>query len=311
MGWLLVFGLAHAYLLWHGDILVLYAICGMLVYPARRLGPRALLALGVVVLAVSSVFSVTAGVTMDTWPREAVADFERYWQPSADQLAAETAAFQDGWASQQPWRAGYAFDFHSSDVLFWGLWRAGGLMLLGMGMFKLRVLSGGRTPSFYAAQMAAGLSIGLPLVGWGLYQHHVTGWNMRDSFFLVAQWNYWGSILVSLGYIGLLMALWQAGAVRGLFARLAAAGRMAFSCYIFETVISTLVFYGHGLGMFGRVDRLQQMLFTVAVWAIILTAAPLWLARFRYGPLEWVWRTLTYARREPFVRRDTAVTHAV
>jgi uncharacterized protein len=92
-------------------------------------------------------------------------------------------------------------------------------------------------------------------------------------------------------------------------ARFAAAGRMAFSCYIFQTVVSTLVFYGHGLGLFGTVDRLQQMLFTAGVWIVILAAAPAWLAHFRYGPLEWLWRSLTYGRAEP-MRRE-APTAAV
>ena len=80
---------------------------------------------------------------------------------------------------------------------------------------------------------------------------------------------------------------------------------MAFSCYIAETVICTTVFYGHGLGLFGTVDRLGQMLVVIAVWLVLLIAAPLWLVRFRYGPLEWLWRTLTYGRVEP-LRRSAA-----
>lgn len=311
MAWLLVFGLLHAYLLWHGDILVLYAICGMLVYPARRLGAAPLCGAGILTLAIGSGISIVGGLSADGWPPELLADWQQYWTPSPDQLAAETAAFQGGWLTQQPWRAGYSAEFHIEDMAAWGLWRAGGLMLLGMALFKLGVLSGARPRTFYARQAMVGLGIGLPLVAWGLVQHHATGWNVRDSFFLVAQWNYWGSILVSLGYLGLLLVLWQKRAMRGLFARLAAAGRMAFSCYILETLISTLVFYGHGLGLFGRVDRLQQMLFTFGVWTILLIAAPWWLGRYRYGPLEWVWRTLTYGRAEPFVRRERPAAHAV
>jgi uncharacterized membrane protein YeiB len=87
-----------------------------------------------------------------------------------------------------------------------------------------------------------------------------------------------------------------------LLARLSAVGRMALSCYILETLISTFVFYGHGLGLFGTVDRLQQMLFTAGAWVVLLIAAPLWLARFPYGPLEWLWRSLTYGRVESMQR---------
>jgi uncharacterized protein len=310
MCWLLVFGLVHAYVLWHGDILFLYAICGMLVYPARRLGARPLLALGLGMLAIGSSIFLAAGLTMDTWPREAVDDFQRMWAPSQDQIAAEVAAFQGGWMSQLPWRAEYSIEFQTYDLLLWGLWRAGGLMLVGMALLKWGVLTGARAPGFYAKLAGAGFGLGLPLVGWGLVQHHATGWNVRDSFFLVAQWNYWGSILVSLGWIGLWLTIWRANAARGLITRLAAVGRMAFSCYIFESVISTLAFYGHGLGLFGTVDRLGQMLFTFGVWLVLLIVAPRWLRRYRFGPLEWLWRTLTYGHVEPLAR-STRVAAAV
>lgn len=108
---------------------------------------------------------------------------------------------------------------------------------------------------------------------------------------------------MSLGWIGLWLTIWRANAARGLITRLAAVGRMAFSCYIFESVISTLVFYGHGFGLFGTVERLGQMLFTFSVWLVLLIVAPLWLRRYRFGPLEWLWRTLTYGHAEPLGRR--------
>jgi uncharacterized protein len=311
MVWLLVFGLLHAYLLWHGDILVLYAVCGMLVYPARRLRARALLALGLGALAVGSLIALSAGLTMDRWPSEAVRDFNDSWKPPADQVAAEIAAFRGGWMSQLPWRAAYSLESHTSDMLFWGIWRAGGLMLVGMALLQWSVLTGARPRAFFARLAAAGFGVGLPLVAWGLSRNHATGWNVRDGFFLAAQWNYWGSILVALGWIGLVLAVWHSGAARGAMARLAAVGRMAFTCYILETLISTAVFYGHGLGLFARVDLTQQMLFTVVVWAVLLTVAPWWLARFRFGPLEWLWRTLTYGHAEPLARRGEAAAPAL
>jgi uncharacterized protein len=84
-------------------------------------------------------------------------------------------------------------------------------------------------------------------------------------------------------------------------------GRMAFSCYILTSLICTFIFYGHGLGLFGRVGRPGQWLVTLIVWTILLIVAPLWLERFRFGPLEWVWRTLTYGERQPMVRERPAV----
>ena len=148
-------------------------------------------------------------------------------------------------------------------MLFFELWHVGGLMLLGMALLKSDVLAGRKTRRQYARLAAIGLACGLPLVAWGLYQFQAVDWRLPDSLFIIPLWNYWGSVLVALGYIGLLLMIWKAGVIRGIVLRLASVGRTAFSCYILETLICTTIFYGHGLGLFGTVDRLQQLLLTV------------------------------------------------
>ena len=306
MFWLLVFGLAHAYLIWYGDILVLYAICGLLVYPARRLAPRTLAILGVAFLSVTSL--IAAGATF--MPPEQLRELnDTFWRPPPDRIAREIAAFQGGWLAQTPERVAHSWEFHAVGLWAFGIWRAGGLMLIGMALLKWRVLTGEREPAFYGRLAAAGLALGIPVVGWGLARNNVNGWTI-DAFFLGGQWNYWGSVLVSLGWIGLVLRLWRAGFANGLFRRLAAAGRMAFTCYILETLICTTVFYGHGLGLFGTMDRFGQMLVVFAVWVVILLMAPAWLARFRFGPLEWLWRTLTYMQPAAMLRRRSAPVSA-
>ena len=77
---------------------------------------------------------------------------------------------------------------------------------------------------------------------------------------------------------------------------LQAVGRMAFTNYILETVLCTAIFYGHGLGLFGRIDRVGQLVIVLGIWAPLLVTSSLWLRAFRFGPLEWLWRTLTYGR---------------
>ena len=108
--------------------------------------------------------------------------------------------------------------------------------------------------------------------------------------------NSWGCIPVALGYLGLVMLAVRRGFLPGLQARLAAVGRMAFTNYLLQTVLCTTIFYGHGLGLFGSVERYQQLLIVFAVWGFQLWLSPIWMRRYAYGPLEWLWRTLTYGR---------------
>ena len=81
---------------------------------------------------------------------------------------------------------------------------------------------------------------------------------------------------------------------------LAAVGRMALTNYLLQTAICTTIFYGHGFGLFGHVSRLSQIGFVVAIWILQLVVSPIWLKHFRFGPVEWLWRTLTYRKLQPF-----------
>lgn len=100
--------------------------------------------------------------------------------------------------------------------------------------------------------------------------------------------------------------LWsQSSRLPGLKARLSAVGRTAFSNYILQTVICTTIFYGHGLGYFGSVERVGQALIVFAIYGTQLLIAPLWLKHFSFGPLEWLWRRLTYGKPLPFTRRES------
>lgn len=119
--------------------------------------------------------------------------------------------------------------------------------------------------------------------------------------FLGMQYNYWGSLAMVAGYIGLLMLFSKSGTRSGLKNALAATGRMAFTNYLMQTVICTWIFYGHGLGLFGRVERWGQILIVFAIWGIQLVLSPLWLRYFRYGPVEWLWRSLTYVKLQSMV----------
>ncbi|HUF24736.1 MAG TPA: DUF418 domain-containing protein [Vicinamibacterales bacterium] len=299
MGWLILFGLLHAHLFWYGDILYWYGMVGLVAYLFRNRAPRTLLAAAAVLILIGSLVPVGMGLAM---PPETLAEIrDKDWQPAAAVIAAELAAYRGGPLAQAAHRSPTAFTFETFYLIFMG-WKVLGLMLIGMALLKLDVFTARRDPASYAKLAGAGFAIGLPLVAFGMRQNWKHGWSVEYSMFFGAQWNYWGSAFVSLGYIGLFMWIVRTGALAGLTARLAAVGRMAFSNYIFQTIAATTIFYGHGLGLFGSVERTAQLAIVLAVWTVQLIASPIWLRHYQFGPLEWIWRSLTYGASQPMRR---------
>ncbi len=303
--WLLVIGLAHAYLLWSGDILVAYALCGFWVYWLRRLRPGWQMALGILVVSIFSLILLVTGLTMQFAPPETQQEWRADWRPAAETIADEVASYRSGWLEQMNARVPTTFEFQTFGFLFWGLWRAGGLMLMGMALYRWVVLTGGRSGRFYAGMAVLGFAIGLPVVSWGVVQNFANNWSMEYSQFGPgAQANYWGSLFVSAAYVGLLMLFARSGALPWLQNALAAVGRTALSNYLLQTILATAIFYGHGLGLFGSVERVGQIGIVVAIWVVQLVVSPLWLRHYRYGPFEWLWRSLSYWRLQPMGTRS-------
>ena len=293
---LLIFGLIHAYLIWDGDILVLYSVCGAIVYLFRRLSPVPLVAIALTSLIIGSGLLWYGGSQLPHAPAAARQEFIDFWAPPAQLLQRETAAFRGSWWQQMPVRVENSLEFHLSDIWLWGVWRTGAVMLIGMALFKWRVVTGERSSRFYAWMAVAGFLVGVPIIAFGVFTMNAHGWETFYSFFIGGLYNYWASLLVAGGWIGLLITIWRR-APRTLIAPFIAVGRTAFSCYILTSLICTTIFYGHGFGWFGYVSRPGQLAITLAVWIVLLSVAPLWLRHFRFGPLEWIWRTVTYWER--------------
>jgi uncharacterized protein len=228
------------------------------------------------------------------------------WDPPPETVAEEVAVYRSGWWGQMAHRVPTSVQFETVFTVLFGLWRAGGLMLLGMALLEWGVLSAERSRRFYAWLALAGLGIGLPVVIYGLSRLVAVDWEFPYAMFFGETYNYWAAPLVSLGYVGLLaLAL---GTRRGaeVTEPLAAVGRMAFTNYLLHSVVCTLIFYGHGLGLFGRVGRPAQVLIVLGIWALQLVLSPIWLRHFRFGPAEWLWRSLTYRRLQPMRRAEPA-----
>jgi len=300
MWWLLLFGLLHAHLLWYGDILYPYALCGMFVYLFRRRSARTLLALAGVFFVIGSAVYIMLGLLIQSWPPEAVAAFsEENWLPPDEQVRQELAAYRGGWLAQAAWRSSEAILMQTVFFLFAVAWKTTGNMLLGMALFKSGVVSAERSRAFYARLSAAGFVVGLALASYGIWRNFAVGWDVRYSFAFGSQFNYWGAIAADMGWIGLWMLIYLSRGLERVKAALVAVGRTAFSNYILQTIIATTIFYGHGFGHFGSVSRVGQLLICLAIWIVQLVITPIWLRHFDYGPLEWLWRSLTYKRRMP------------
>jgi uncharacterized protein len=296
---LLILGLLHAYLLWYGDMLVPFALTGAVVFFFRRLSPGRLLVLGGAAFATASVLSFSlAWATAQSDP-VAVAAWKAQWTPRPATINLEIAEYRGGWADQMAHRVPAALDTQTAVFLSRLLWQMTGLMLLGMALYKLGVLSATRSRAFYLRMGILGFGAGILLNSLGLWRSPAMRWDLLD-FSLVSQpLHYWGDLFVALGWVALVMLLCQRGwPLRSL----AAVGRIALTNYLLQTVICTTIFYGHGLGLFGRVDRAGLLAIVLGIWAFQLLASSVWLRYFAVGPAEWLTRWLVFRRRPSFLR---------
>ena len=296
--WLVGFGLAHAYLLWYGDILVAYGVTALFVLVARDWNARKLAMVGTALLVIPSVLDVLSALAAS--PGQLAAS----WQPAQSAIQSEVATYQSGWLAQMDHRISSSVYRQTAGYVATTGWRTAGLMLYGMALFRTGVITNERSTAFYRRLVAVGGTVGLAVILGGVWFIEASDWAASMALYWT-QFNYWGSIPLAGAYLGLVMlyAKWRPAGVVTRW--LAAVGRTAFSNYILQTVVATTVFYGHGLGLFGSVSRVEALGFVVAVWAVQVPLSVLWLRYFRYGPLEWLWRALTY-RTRPTMRVDAS-----
>ena len=144
--------------------------------------------------------------------------------------------------------------------------------------------------------------IGMPIVIYGVYKNFDANWALEYAMFIGSQFNYWGSLGVSFGLICAIMILSKSGSMTWFRERLAGVGRMALTNYLMQSVICTFIFYGIGISLFGQVDRVGQVGIVLLVWIIQLLWSKPWIRKYRFGPAEWMWRSLTYLKRQKMIR---------
>ena len=281
---LILFGLAHAYLIWDGDILVAYAICGLLVFWLRAAPAYLLVGLGVLLAFGSVAPDMWNAIHAMTNPPAT----PEWWSPEAATAQQQALQqYQGSWWDLTPNRIKEAWQRQSLDFIYFTVWRCSGLMMLGMGLWKLGVLTSKTALKQFAIW---GLLVGLVISLGATWELVSSGFKYTVFVGVNSLGFYLGSIILALGYLGLIMLWGRTRFLTPIQNILAKAGRMAFSLYIMQSVICAVLFYGYGFDWFGKVSRSELWIFVLAIWAFQLMFVALWFKYFKRGPLELIWR---------------------
>ena len=320
--WLLAFGLFDAYLLlWSGDILLNYALAGALLYFVRDVRAGRLLTTAVVLFVMLSAFYGVTNLALSA-AQQAAQQVEQaddaasldagtlaageQWQVfagdftlSAEQQAQELAARQGSYLSALAWNAKKTNEMLTFVLPLYLFWDALAMMLLGMALYKYGVLQGLRSPAFYKKLMWGGFTVGLLVNASEVYRAIDSDFELLSVFAQVQATYHVGRLGMAMGYIGLLLLLINSSLLTGLRARLASVGRMALTNYLMHSLIALILFTGAGFALVGELSRAQLYGLVFAIWVLQLWLSPWWLKRFRFGPVVWLWRVLTYGKLMP------------
>ena len=334
MIWLTLFGLAHAHvLLWLGDILYFYGVIGMLAFLFRKMKPK-YLAMGVPIVAIIGFVANTLfiqnirgkyldykevialqeqGTALDadqlsvieTWN-----EVQKEFLPNKEEVAEHTALMKGSYSDVASHIRPKAVDGHFKYLIF-SIWDMLALMLLGIALYKWGFLTMKWTQKQYIRTIWIGYGIGLPLVIFSFIYNTIHFPNVEAALKHIEQHSInWVAliydfqrILIMMAHVALVILLYQKGYFTRLMNGLRAVGQTAFSNYIMHSVICTLVFFGYGLNQYAEWEYYQLYYLVIGIWIFQLVISPIWLKYFLFGPLEWLWRCLTYGRIQPFVRK--------
>ncbi|ENG8418404.1 DUF418 family protein [Klebsiella pneumoniae] len=282
---LALLGFIHGLFFWDGDILLAYALVGLVSWRMVREAHhvKSLFNTGVVLYLTGIAVLVLLGLISGTaanrsWaPDAANLQYEQYWKLHGGMEAVSNRA-----------------DMLSDNLLALGAqygWQLAGMMLMGAALMRSGWLKGQFSLRHYrrtgALLVAAGMAVNLPAI----FAQWYLAWDYRWCAFLLQAPRELSAPLQAIGYAALAWGYWPQLCRFRLVGAIACVGRMALTNYLLQTLICTTLFYH--LGLFMRFDRLQLLAFVPPIWAVNLLVSSLWLRRFRQGPVEWLWRQLT------------------
>jgi len=306
------FGLAHALLLWHGDILNHYALIGLIAFRFRTASTRKLIGWAIALSLLSMVVfgALALGMMhMDQVAHSAGAtaadismwnDNASQFYPSAAEISQTLARMRGNWSGIVAHEAGNLPQLVAMNIIF--LPETLGLMLIGMAAFRTGLFTG----EWADARLRRFALWTIPL---GLAAHGLLIWADLSSSFYFG--TVFGGFMAAMAPFRIAQALGYAAVIilltRGLGAmaqRVAAVGRAAFTNYLGSSIVCTFIFYGWGLGFYGHLSRAEAWLVAPVVWLAMLLWSKPWLDRFNYGPFEWLWRSLARLQLQPMRKRQ-------
>lgn len=313
MIWLILFGIIHFAFIWYGDILFLYGVMGCLAYMMHHLDAKHLLKWGIGIF-LAMTFIITAiysGILYQKYMAEqdgATAseisqyqDFLHEFSLSSDNSLKEIAAYEGSYGDAVRHRVTQEWSIPIFG-LFIGFTETFPFMLIGMALLKNGFLLGQSPPHIYKRSIIWLLLPGAILYALLSVLIVKTGFDLGIAFNASQAWSAIARLMMTVGYAALAIIIIDNASHNSLIIRIGAAGRMAFSNYIGTSVVMAFIFYGYGFGMFGNVSRAGLIPYVIGAWIVMLLWSKPWLMRFQYGPLEWLWRSLSRRQLQKFTR---------
>ena len=313
--WLLFFGMLHYFLIWYGDILVGYALVGMVAWFFRNKDPRSLIRWGIGLLVVQlliiggvafSIHSLAAAMAANPSP-----DVTAQWAEMTREIAVPTAAIlrEDMALYLGPWSGIVEHQVTEKALMpvvftFMFGWETLAYMLFGMAALRSGFLSGGWDNARYRKTALVCLASSIAVYVGLAALVYADGFSVPGLFTYAFAASVPFRPIMVIGYAALIILLTRPGG--WLVDRIAAAGRAAFTNYLGASIIMTGLFYGWGLGWFGSLSRVELWIVVITMWVIMLAWSKAWLDRFAYGPFEWLWRSLARWQIQPMRKRIPA-----
>ena len=321
--WLLIgFGLVNSYIfLWAGDILYAYGVTGLVLYFFRDLSAKrlavcsAMLFLFLGLIHTGSYFGVRAlyadyqavvslpeNEELSEAQNQSLENWDSYLQQqlaAPEQIEMEMEIREQGYFENFIFTAQVNIVFQTVIFLFSAFWDAAAMMLLGMAFMKWNIFDASRDLNFYVRMTIFGFGVGLFINSWEVITY-VSG-GFEPFWAATARPTYdIGRLGMALGYIGMVMIVCKLEILSRFRHALACVGQMALTNYLAQSIICNIIFLGFGFGMFGQMQRTEVYYVVFGIWIFQLLFSVFWLRRYHYGPAEWLWRSLTYKKRQSF-----------